>query len=97
MTTRTSDFMRNSPLAAAAAVVLAIGVAAILGAFFFQFVLGLRPCPLCLEQRVAYYVAIPFAILVLLGSSVGSSRKVLAGAMALVALAMAWNAGLGVY
>ena len=47
--------------AQAAAVVAAVRVATIGGAYFFQFVLGLPPCPLCLEQRTAYYVAIPLA------------------------------------
>jgi len=38
--------------AAGAAIVIAIvGAAAILGAFFFQYGLGLEPCPLCLERR----------------------------------------------
>ena len=36
----------------AAAAIAAIGVAAILGAYFFEFVLKLPPCPLCLEQRI---------------------------------------------
>ena len=59
--------------------------------------LGLPPCPLCLEQRYAYYVAIPLAAMVLLGLSVGSSRKVLMLALLAIAAAMLWNAGLGVY
>ena len=54
-----------------------IGVATILGAYYFQYVLGLPPCPLCLEQRFAYYFAIPLSAMVLLGLSVGSSRKVI--------------------
>jgi disulfide bond formation protein DsbB len=91
------NMARTQPIATAAMAVAIIGLAAILGAFFFQYVLGLPPCPLCLEQRIAYYVSIPLAALVLLGVSVGSSRKV--GMLALVAIAgfMLWNAGLGVY
>ena len=59
--------------------------------------LGYPPCPLCLEQRIAYYVAIPLAAMILLGLSVGSSRKVLMLALLAIAAAMLWNAGLGVY
>ena len=34
------------------------------GAWFFQLVLDIRPCPLCLEQRYAYYLAVPLGLLV---------------------------------
>src|SRR5262249_62135620 len=65
--------------------------------FFFQYGLGLAPCPLCLEQRVAYYVSIPLAVMILLGLSVGASRKVLLMALLAIAAAMLWNAYLGAY
>ena len=74
-----------------------IGLATILGAYFFQYVLGYRPCPLCLEQRYAYYAAIPLAALVLLGVSVGSSCKVMLLAFLAIAVAMLWNTGLAAY
>jgi disulfide bond formation protein DsbB len=67
------------------------------GFFFFQYVLGYPPCPLCLEQRIAYYVAVPLAAFILLGLSVNSSRKVLMLALVAIAAAMVYNAGLGVY
>jgi disulfide bond formation protein DsbB len=88
---------RAQPVATAAVAVAVIGIATILGAYFFQYVLGLPPCPLCLEQRIAYYVSIPLAALVLLGVSVGSSRKVALLALLAIAGFMLWNAGLGVY
>jgi disulfide bond formation protein DsbB len=97
MVTPTLSFARAQPTAAAAMAIAVIGVATILGAYYFQYVLGYRPCPLCLEQRVAYYVAIPLAAMVLLGLSVGSSRKVITLALLAIAVAMLWNAGLGVY
>jgi disulfide bond formation protein DsbB len=93
----TLTLARREPAMAAAAAIAAIGLAAILGAYFFQYVMGLPPCPLCLEQRYAYYISIPLAAMVLLGLSVGSSRKVLMLALMAVAVAMLWNAGLGVY
>ena len=88
---------RAQPIASAAIAVAVIGLAAILGAYFFQHVLGLPPCPLCLKQRLAYYVSIPLAALILLGVSVGSSRKVAMLALIAIAGFMLWNAGLGVY
>jgi disulfide bond formation protein DsbB len=52
----------NPALIAAWAVGL-IALATLAGAWFFQLVLDIRPCPLCLEQRYAYYLAIPLAVL----------------------------------
>jgi disulfide bond formation protein DsbB len=88
---------RNEPVRLAAAAVAILGLATILGAWFFQVVIGLPPCPLCLEQRYAYYFSIPLAVLVLLGLTYGASRKVLIAALAVIALGMLWNAGLGAY
>jgi disulfide bond formation protein DsbB len=73
------------------------GAATILGAFIFQYGLGYQPCPLCLDQRIAYYVSIPLALMAALGAGHGASRKVLALAFAAIGIAMLFNAGLGVY
>src|SRR5258705_7766875 len=89
--------VRTRPIAAAAVVIALGGMATILGAWFFQYVVGLKPCPLCYEQRYAYYFAIPLAALVILGESVGSKRKVLIAALAVIAAGMLWNAALGIY
>jgi disulfide bond formation protein DsbB len=97
MSALTIDRIRSEPVTAAAVLIAVIGIATILGAYFFEFVLGYRPCPLCLEQRYAYYASIPLAALVLLGASVGSSRKVMLLAFAAIAVAMLWNAGLAAY
>src|SRR5215468_8781701 len=96
----TSNFAqaaRARPIVATATVVAVGGALTILGAWFFQYGLGLKPCPLCLEQRYPYYFAIPLAIMVLLGEQVGSSRKVLLGALGAIGLGMLWNFGLGTY
>ena len=97
MVARTLSYARSEPPAASAMAIAVISVATILGAYYFQYVLGYPPCPLCLEQRVAYYVAIPLSAMILLGLSVNSSRKVIALALFAIACAMIWNAGLGVY
>ena len=91
------DLKRHEPVRLAAGAVVLLGLATIGGAWFFQLVMGLPPCPLCLEQRYAYYFAIPLAVLVLAGLSFGASRKVLVAALAVIALGMLWNAGLGAY
>jgi disulfide bond formation protein DsbB len=85
------------PIATAAIAVAIGGAATILGAWFFQYVLGYMPCPLCLEQRYAYYFGIPLAVLVVLGDSVGASRKVLLLALFAIAAGMVWNTGLSAY
>jgi disulfide bond formation protein DsbB len=91
------DLAYRQPKASAAAAIAVIGLATIAGFFFFQYVLGYPPCPLCYEQRVAYYVAVPLSAMILLGLSVNSSNKVLTLALFAIAAAMLWNAALGVY
>jgi disulfide bond formation protein DsbB len=47
-----------------AALLIALGaLATIGGAWFIEIVLGVKPCPLCLEQRSPYYAGIPVALL----------------------------------
>jgi disulfide bond formation protein DsbB len=97
MVAQTLSLARTQPTATAAVTIAVIGAATMAGFFFFQYVLGYPPCPLCLEQRIAYYVAVPLAAMILLGLSVNSSRKVLMLALFAIAAAMLYNAGLGVY
>jgi disulfide bond formation protein DsbB len=93
----TSSMFASRPILSAAIAVAVAGAATIVGAWFFQYGLGLNPCPLCLEQRYAYYFAVPLAVMVALGDHAGASRKVLIGACVAIAAGMLWNAGLGVY
>jgi len=97
MSEMTISMIRSRPVASATVAIAAVGAATILGALILQYGLGLQPCPLCLEQRYAYYFAIPLALMVLVGDHVGASRKVLFAALVAIALGMLWNAGLGVY
>jgi disulfide bond formation protein DsbB len=85
------------PIATAAILFAVVGAATILGAWFFQYVLGYMPCPLCLDQRYPYYFGIPLAVMVVLGESVGASRKVLLAALFALAVGMIWNAGLSTF
>ncbi len=97
MSESSMDLIRSSPAAAAALVVAAGGTATILGAYFFQYVLKIAPCPLCLEQRMAHYVAIPLAIVVALAAWKKAPRGLVMAGLAAVALAMLIGAGIGVY
>lgn len=76
-----------------AALGLLVMGAAIATAWGFQLIGGFRPCPLCLEQRVPYYVAIPVTLLALPFLPRPAGRV----ALLLAAAAMVWGAGLGVY
>jgi disulfide bond formation protein DsbB len=93
----TVTLARKDPPLTAAAIVAVVGLATIAGFFFFQYVLGYPPCPLCLEQRNAYYVSVPLAALLWLGASYGASRKALIAGFAVIAAIMLWNSGLAAY
>jgi disulfide bond formation protein DsbB len=86
----------NAALTAALAVAV-IAAATLAGAWFFQLVLDIRPCPLCLEQRYAYYLAIPLAVLTAFAAAKGAPRAVVLGGLALLATAALGNAWLGAY
>jgi disulfide bond formation protein DsbB len=87
---------RNPALTAALAVT-AIAAATLAGAWFFQLVLGLVPCPLCLEQRYAYYLAVPLGVLVALAAARDAPRGIVLAGLVLLTLAALGNAGLGTY
>ena len=84
-------------IATAAVVAAAIAAATILGAYFFEYVLHYQPCPLCLDQRIPYYVAIPLAAAVAIAAQFGAPPRLLAAGLIVVAAAMLIGAGLGVY
>jgi disulfide bond formation protein DsbB len=93
-----TDVLSREEAPRTAAVVIAIiGALTIAGVYFFQYVLGYPPCPLCLDQRLAYYVCIPLAALLWLGAGFGASRKVLVLGFAAIAIAMLWNTGLSAF
>lgn len=87
----------KNPAFVAAALVAVIAVATIAGAWFFELALDIRPCPLCLEQRYAYYLSIPVAVLVAIAAGRGAPRGVLVGGLVILALAALANAVLGGY
>src|ERR1700743_217000 len=86
-----------NPAVTSSLAIAVIAAATIAGAWFFQLVLEILPCELCLEQRYAYYVSIPLALLTAVAAKQGASRAVLVGLFAVLALVLAANAVLGVY
>ena len=85
------------PAVMAALAIAAVAAATLAGAWFFQLVLDIRPCPLCLEQRYAYYLALPLALLVAFVAARGAPRQVVLAGFALLLLAALANAWLGGY
>lgn len=72
-----------------------ISAVALGGALAIEHIGGVAPCPLCLDQRIVYYAAIPLALLAfaLVPGNVPLARVVLA----VLAAAFVVNAGLGIY
>ena len=88
------------PALTAALAIAIIASATLAGAWFFQLVLDIRPCPLCLEQRYAFIIwSIPLGGAD--GARRGRARPALAccsrPGLAMLALAALGNAGLGTY
>ena len=80
----------------AAGLAFLLGLATILGALGSQYIGGLYPCELCLEQRLAYYYGLPILALVLLLWN-RLPLTVWFIAMALVAAIFAWGTYMGGY
>jgi disulfide bond formation protein DsbB len=77
-------------------VVFVIALATILTALAFEYIGGYAACPLCLEERYAYYFAIPAALAAWFAARVGAKRaaRIL---IVLVAFVFLFNVCLGVY
>ena len=97
MLMRTAERPRPAPVAAAALAIAAAGVAALLGAYFFEYGLHYQPCELCLKQRIPYFVAIPLALAVALAAWRQAPRPLLVVGLAALALAMLSGVALAVY
>jgi disulfide bond formation protein DsbB len=78
----------------AAYAIAAVSFAALAGAWIIEF-LGYKPCPLCLEQRIPYYAAVPGG---LAGAYlVHKAPKFGAAVLAALCAVLVYNAGVGVY
>jgi disulfide bond formation protein DsbB len=87
----------SRPAQTAALAVAAVAVATLAGAWFFQLVLDIQPCPLCLEQRYAYYLAVPLALLVAVAAARDAPRAPVVAGLVVLAAAALGNAALGSY
>ena len=65
MLLRSSPDPLQSPAYRTGGLVLFAAIAVILTALGFQYIGGYAPCPLCLQQRYAYYAGIPLVFLAL--------------------------------
>jgi disulfide bond formation protein DsbB len=97
MTVTLSESATRNPSATSALVIFIVSLATLLGVWFFQFVLKLPPCPLCLEQRIPYYVVIPLSLLVAVAALWRAPRSAVATGFAVLFVAMLVSAALGAY
>lgn len=95
MTLSASVTQRSGPTSRRLIALVGLGcLALIAGAWFFEIVVGLRPCKLCLEQRLPHYAAIGLSAAgLVLARSPRLQGLVLLGLAGL----MVWSTGLGVY
>jgi disulfide bond formation protein DsbB len=77
--------------------VLVLGLATILGAWGFELIGGYVPCKLCLEQRVPYYIGLPFALAALLAALAGARPTVVRLLLIIAGLIFAFDIYLGIY
>jgi disulfide bond formation protein DsbB len=87
----------GNPSALAALAIALIAAVTLAGAWFFQLVLDIRPCPLCLEQRYAYYLALPLAAFLAFFAARGAPRQLLMAGFVVLLIATLANAWLGGY
>src|ERR1700755_877435 len=89
--------LEANPAMTAALAIMAIAAATLAGAWFFQLLLEILPCPMCLEQRYCHYFEVPFALLVAIAAAKGAPRGVVLAGLAILALAAFSNVVFGIY
>lgn len=92
-----SDRLRSEPAVLAALAIFVISAATLAGAWYFQLVVGLPPCPLCLEERIPYHVIIPLSLLLVIAAAVRAPPKLLIVGFVALAIAALANVVLGTY
>ena len=97
MKTTWFDRLRGVPAAAAALAIFVLSALTLAGAWFFQLVLKLPPCPLCLQQRIPYHIVIPLSLLIAIAAIVRAPRVVIVLGLLAIVAAMLVSAGLGTY
>jgi disulfide bond formation protein DsbB len=79
------------------ALIFALGLAAILGAWGSQVIFGFVPCKLCLEQRIPYYVGLPIALGALAAALLGAPKGGVRALLGVAGLIFAVNLYLAPY
>jgi disulfide bond formation protein DsbB len=94
----------NTMTAAGARPALLVGIAgvgvlgaALAGAWAFQILGDMAPCPLCLQQRWPYYAGIPLALAIVVMAVRRAPRWAMTLTLAAFAALMLWSAGMGVF
>ncbi len=85
------------PVAGAAFAIFALSLATLTGAWYFQFVLGYPPCPLCLDQRIPYYVVIPLSLVLAIAARARAPRWLMEAGFAISLVTVLCGAALGAY
>ena len=91
------DRIGAEPAAAAALAVFVLSSATLAGAWYFQIVDHLSPCPLCLEQRIPYHFIIPLSLLMAIAALFRTPSKLLAVGFVAIIVAALCNVVLGGY
>ena len=91
MKSRWTDRIAAEPAAAAAGAAFVLSLATLAGAWFFEYVLKLAPCPLCLEQRIPYHVIVPLSLLLAIAALARAPRKLLIVGFAAILIAACWR------
>ncbi len=76
------------------AVIFTVALATIVGAWIFEYA-GYPPCELCLKQRLAYYLAIPISLIMVL--LYGQSEALQKNGMYVLAFIMLASCIFGIY
>ena len=92
-----SGRLKEEPAAIAALTIFVLSAATILGAWYFEFVLKLPPCPLCLQERLPYHIVIPLSLLTAVAALARAPQKLIAVALIAIMAAMLCSAALGAY
>lgn len=79
------------------AAIAAIGIAILGGAYAFQYIGGLKPCALCLEQRVPWFILIVLGGAVTAAQTWGAPRVAKIALYAVIAAVALWSAYLGLF
>jgi len=90
------DRLKNLSSSQLAALIFILAFATIAGAWTFQ-AFGILPCELCLKQRLAYYYAMPLALLVVFMARGQRYQSFIGPAFVGLALIFAANSLFGIY